>query len=148
MREKLAILFCAATMLVVVGLCLTFAVRHNPREAAKVALAHPGQKLFEEKACATCHSFAGMGNPRLPLDGIGLRLDEGELREWITGAGSSTNKLSPTIQKRKQRYRSMREEEMRVLIEYLRMGTKRTFFFPTGKYKPTCETIGTRFLPI
>lgn len=124
MREKLAILFCAVTVSVVLALSWAFAARHNRDEPLTRVAAHPGKALFEKSGCATCHSFGGVGNPRLPLEGAGARLSESELRAWITGVGNATNKLSLTIQKRKQRYRTMAEEEMRVLIDYLQIGAK------------------------
>lgn len=125
MREKLAIFVCALTVAVALGLSAVFAARHNPpQEVAKAPSAHPGEKIFEEKGCAGCHSFAGKGNPRLPLEGVAARLNDKELRDWITGDGAATNKISTTILKRKQRYRAMSEEEMGVLIDYLRMGAE------------------------
>ena len=123
MREKLAILFCLLTVAVALLLSLTFAELHNrPAEAPPPAVTkpeHPGRRVFHEQGCATCHSFAGSGNPRLPLDEAAARLNDGELRDWITGSGSATNKLSPTILKRKSRYQSLPADEFNQLVNYL-----------------------------
>lgn len=47
-------------------------------------LAARGEQLYADLACARCHSIAGRGNPRVPLDGIGTRADEAAIRSWIT----------------------------------------------------------------
>ena len=39
-----------------------------------------------QQACARCHSIAGKGNPRRPLDGVGARRNAAELRDWNIGA--------------------------------------------------------------
>ena len=41
-------------------------------------------RLDTKQGCARCHSIAGRGNPRSPLDGVGARLSAVEIRRWIT----------------------------------------------------------------
>jgi hypothetical protein len=124
MREKFAILFCAVTVLAALLLSMAFATRHNPPAAspppAKGASAPKGKAIFQELGCASCNSFAGAGNPRLPLNGAAERWNDRELRDWITGEGAATNKLSPTILKRKRAYRTLPDDQMTLLIDYLR----------------------------
>ena len=50
-------------------------------EPSRVAL---GQEVYADRACARCHSIAGRGNDRSPLDGVGARLSEAEIRAWVT----------------------------------------------------------------
>lgn len=123
MREKLAILFCALTVAAALLLSLTFAALHNrstqPTTNRAIQPEHPGRRIFHEQGCATCHSFAGAGNPRLPLDTAASKLKDAELRDWITGSGAATNKLSPTILKRKSRFQSLPDEQLKQLIDYL-----------------------------
>ncbi|HCU53849.1 MAG TPA: hypothetical protein DIC36_06085 [Gammaproteobacteria bacterium] len=40
--------------------------------------------MYAEQACARCHSIAGRGSDRSPLDGVGGRLSEVEIRVWLT----------------------------------------------------------------
>lgn len=137
MREKIAILLCGVTVCVSLALSILFAARDDgsrtkappPASALQVESQQtsdrksiPGQSIFETQHCGTCHSFAGAGNPRLPLDGIGQKMTDEEIQDWITGSGPATNKLSALIMKRKQGYREMPEEQMRLLIAYLRSG--------------------------
>lgn len=61
----------------------------KPAPAATVAQApsskiKAGQSVYVDQACARCHSIAGSGSPRSPLDGVGARLSEAEIRAWIT----------------------------------------------------------------
>jgi mono/diheme cytochrome c family protein len=47
-------------------------------------LVNLGQEIYVEQACARCHSIAGRGSDRSPLDGVGARLSEAEIRAWLT----------------------------------------------------------------
>ena len=77
-----------------------------------------GRNVFEEQRCTACHSVAGLGNPRYPLDGVS-RLSPEELRDWITGSGPAKDLLSSTVLRRKERYKTLPAEEMNALITYL-----------------------------
>lgn len=139
-RERIAIAICLIALGLSVGLSGLFGVRHNPvtekRDAiapqpalvpsktnisteAGVALPHRGLAVFEEQKCATCHSLAGKGNPRYPLDGIGSRMIAGELEQWITATGPAQAKLSSMVVRRKERYRMLPPRDMTALVEYL-----------------------------
>ena len=43
-----------------------------------------GQRVYAAKKCDRCHMIAGKGNMRFPLDRVGARLTETELRRWLT----------------------------------------------------------------
>jgi mono/diheme cytochrome c family protein len=45
--------------------------------------AKKGQELFTAQKCTMCHSVAGQGNKKYPLDGIGAKLSADEIKEWI-----------------------------------------------------------------
>lgn len=137
MREALAWMVCLLALCVVTLLSYAFAVRHNrpspnqPMVAAQTPLpgnekktAQPpateaGRTIFESRNCGTCHSVAGTGNPRNPLDGVGSRLNVEQLRDWTTGTGSASNSLSAGVRGRKARYLEMSEAEMEALLHYL-----------------------------
>ncbi|NWG11980.1 MAG: cytochrome c [Acidobacteria bacterium] len=42
-----------------------------------------GKKVYTTLKCRLCHSIAGVGNKKSPLDGVGARLNEEEIRKWI-----------------------------------------------------------------
>ena len=42
-----------------------------------------GKTVYEQKKCQLCHSIAGVGNKKSPLDGVGSKLKPEEIRKWI-----------------------------------------------------------------
>jgi hypothetical protein len=136
MREIIARSVSLLTLIVVVALSHVFAERHNPNvtepiqaqarppvvlvaEPVAASAAVRGREIYDAQGCSSCHAIAGVGNPRNPLDDVGSRRTAIELREWITGAGSATDQLSPAVVRRKQRYRSMPEAELQALVSFL-----------------------------
>src|SRR5690606_1998233 len=113
MREIIARIVSALTVVVVLALSLLFASAHNQRDATELETPAPapagvqggsepaaavtpmapaptapvaaaaaddiarGRAVYEKQNCATCHSIAGEGNPRYPLDGVGASWDAG-----------------------------------------------------------------------
>jgi mono/diheme cytochrome c family protein len=90
-----------------------------PVPGAPAAALERGRAVYEQHNCATCHSVAGEGNPRNPLDRVGEWWDAKELEEWITGVGTATEFLSAAVARRKQRYQSLPREDLDALIAYL-----------------------------
>jgi mono/diheme cytochrome c family protein len=97
-RILLARLLVVLTGVLIVLLAVAFAaIRNTPGAAvagSAVTAASPvdspaasgarGRAVYEAQRCASCHSIAGHGNTRSPLDGVGRRLSAGEIRSWIT----------------------------------------------------------------
>jgi mono/diheme cytochrome c family protein len=150
MRERLALGVLVFTLLLVIGLSAGFAARRSangqppppvtPKSVEAVsasassnragggaernAVVARGRAVYAEQRCASCHAIAGEGNPRFPLDGVGAQLNPDELRQWITGTGGAAEVLTPTVQRRKQRYLTLPEPDLAALVAYL--GTLRT----------------------
>lgn len=78
-----------------------------------------GRAVYAQQNCSTCHSIAGEGNPRHPLDGVGARWEAAELRAWIVGTGVAADILPAAIVKRKQRYQNMPEDDLTALVAFL-----------------------------
>ncbi len=78
-----------------------------------------GRESFKSLGCSTCHSIAGAGNPRHPLDEVGSRWTAEQLRAWITGTGFAAERLPATTVARKQRYTSIPPEQMDAIIAFL-----------------------------
>lgn len=91
----------------------------EPSAIATAPSVERGREVFAEQRCSGCHSIAGEGNPRSPLDGVGAHLKADELRMWILGSGEAAEVLSNAVQRRKQRYQSIPETDMTALIAYL-----------------------------
>ena len=60
---------------------------------AKIA---KGKEVYAAQKCALCHSIDGKGSAKGPLDGVGSKLKEAELREWMTDAKGMTAKTNAT----------------------------------------------------
>jgi mono/diheme cytochrome c family protein len=51
------------------------------QDAAPIA---SGEKVYAAQKCSLCHSVAGKGNKKNPLDGVGTKLSADDIRKWIT----------------------------------------------------------------
>jgi cytochrome c5 len=135
MREFWARLLALITGAMVIALSAGFAWVQNPAGssdamptatpvAAAATGASPeqiarGRALFDEQDCTRCHSVAGHGSPRSPLDGVGSRLDAQGLRHWMTGDASVQEELAPRVLSAKVPYQALPEEQLDALVAYL-----------------------------
>jgi len=60
------------------------------------AKAEQGMKVFAAQKCTMCHSIAGKGNKKGPLDEVGSKLAAAEIREWIVDPEGIRAKTKPT----------------------------------------------------
>ena len=130
-RESRARWLAFATAVLVVLLAALFAELRNlhPVQAPDVAKAPAaaaaatvdgmaaGRAAFVDMGCTTCHAAEGKGNPGVPLDGIGRRLDRNELREAALGLGATADRLPAGIVQTKQRQRD--GPAIEALLDYL-----------------------------
>jgi mono/diheme cytochrome c family protein len=142
MRTLFAKLLVGVTGLLIVVFASLFAVLRNPPDDAKVetpeqvtlttpeaGVAAPmtkdassqarqaatiarGRAVYVEQRCRVCHSLEGEGNTRSPLDGVGGRLTEREIRLWIV----APQQMNPAVAKRGYR---LSEEDLNALVAYL-----------------------------
>jgi mono/diheme cytochrome c family protein len=77
-----------------------------------------GEKTFAEQKCALCHSIAGKGNAKGPLDEVGSKLTDGEIRNWITDAKAMTEKTKATRKPAMKAY-TLSNEDVDALSLYL-----------------------------
>ena len=61
----------------------------SAQDAAQIERA---KKVYVEKKCANCHSIAGKGNKKGPMDDVGTRLSEADIRAWLTNPVEMTKK--------------------------------------------------------
>jgi len=60
------------------------------QDAKKIA---DGKKIYDSKQCAKCHSIAGKGEKISPLDGVGTKLSEEDIRHWLKAPTEMEAKL-------------------------------------------------------
>lgn len=55
-----------------------------------------GEQLYAAQKCSMCHQVAGKGNKLSPLDGVGAKLSEADIREWIVDPVAAAAKHKST----------------------------------------------------
>jgi mono/diheme cytochrome c family protein len=77
-----------------------------------------GEKVYTEQKCSICHSLAGKGNAKGPLDDVGSKLSAEEIRAWIADAKAMTAKTKAPRKPEMKAY-SLPKEEVDALVSYL-----------------------------
>ena len=139
MREKWARLIALLTGLLVLLLAVVFAVMQNPIEPPDTTESRAqlpstehlesivldpqrieaGRQVYHQQTCARCHSIAGRGSQRNPLDGVGARRSAKELGDWIIGADALQRMLPSRAFKLKQVYRELSSDDLDALVIYM-----------------------------
>ena len=133
MREQWARRIVLITGLLVLLLAFLFADLQNPVKTTDITESRnhlttidfeperieAGKQVYQQQNCSRCHSIAGEGNPRNPLDNIGEKRSAEELRDYITGADRLQKIISERSLKLKQRYRLLPADELDALIVYM-----------------------------
>jgi mono/diheme cytochrome c family protein len=99
---------------VLVGLCWFAAV---PPASAQSAI-EKGQAVYTAQKCSVCHSIAGKGNAKGPLDNVGAKLKADEIREWIVDAPGMTAKTKAARKPAMKPY-TLPKEDVDALVAYM-----------------------------
>lgn len=67
----------AVLLMVVVALALSCCLLAFGADAKK------GADVYAKNNCKLCHAIAGVGSPKNPLDGVGAKLTEDQLKKWV-----------------------------------------------------------------
>src|SRR3954463_7499312 len=89
--------------------------------AAGVAAAQDsaaGAKVFADQKCSLCHSVAGKGNAKGPLDEVGSTLSPDDIRKWIEDAPGMTAKTNAPRKPVMKAY-SLPKADVDALVAYL-----------------------------
>jgi mono/diheme cytochrome c family protein len=88
--------------------------------SAQDAKVEKGAKVYADQKCSICHSIAGKGNAKGALDGVGTKLTEAEIREWIVDPVKATAKAKA---ERKPvmpaKYASLPKDDLDALVAYM-----------------------------
>ena len=77
-----------------------------------------GEKVYADQKCSLCHSIAGKGNAKGPLDEVGSTLSADELRQWITDAKGMTAKTKAPRKPEMKSY-TLPKDDVDALVAYL-----------------------------
>jgi mono/diheme cytochrome c family protein len=99
-------------MILAAVLCVGVAATAAAQDKAK------GEKVFADQKCSLCHSIAGKGNAKGPLDDVGSKLKADEIRSWITDAKGMTAKTKPTRKPEMKQF-TLPKDDVDALVAYL-----------------------------
>ncbi len=77
-----------------------------------------GEKVYADQKCSLCHSVAGKGNAKGPLDDVGGKLSAADIRAWITDANAMTAKTGAPRKPVMKQY-SLPKDDVDALVAYL-----------------------------
>jgi len=67
------------TMGIMLSLCMSLALADESTKPLE-----KGKEVYATQHCSMCHSIAGKGNPRTPLDDVGSKLTPEQLKKYVT----------------------------------------------------------------
>lgn len=86
--------------------------------SAEDATTARAMEAFATQKCTVCHSIAGKGSKKGPLDEIGSKLTAAEIREWIVDPVGMTAKTKAT-RKPPMKKKAMSAEDVDALVALL-----------------------------
>jgi mono/diheme cytochrome c family protein len=78
-----------------------------------------GEKVYADQKCVICHSVAGKGNTKGPLDEVGSKLSADEIRQWIVDAPAMTAKAKADRQPPMKAFTGIAKGDLDALVAYL-----------------------------
>jgi mono/diheme cytochrome c family protein len=78
-----------------------------------------GMKVYAAQKCGVCHSIEGKGAKKGPLDGVGSKLSEEEIRQWIVNATEMTAKTKAARKPVMKNYKHLPPEDIEGLVAYM-----------------------------
>lgn len=78
-----------------------------------------GVKAYAANKCNVCHSIAGKGAKKGPLDEVGTKLSADEIREWIVNAPAMTKKTKATRKPVMKNYAHLPKDDVDGLVAYM-----------------------------
>lgn len=78
-----------------------------------------GKQLFAAQKCGMCHSVAGKGNPKGPLDAAGKKWSAEELRQWLVAPDKMAAKANAQRKPPMKSYASLSKDDIEALVAYL-----------------------------
>ena len=80
----------------IAGIVLVSSLAVPLRAAAQDDAVKKGEQVYAAQKCSVCHSVAGKGSKRNPLDGVGKKLSAEDTRQWIVDPVAMAKKNNST----------------------------------------------------
>jgi len=78
-----------------------------------------GKQVFTDTKCGVCHSVAGTGNKKGPLDDVGAKLSAADIRAWITSAPEMATKAKADRKPPMKAYTDLSKSDVDDLVAYM-----------------------------
>jgi mono/diheme cytochrome c family protein len=84
------------------------------------ALVKRGMEVYTAQKCQICHSVAGKGNKKGPLDGVGTKLSADDIRQWIVKPTEMAAKTKSTVKPpMPDKYATLPAADIDALVAYM-----------------------------
>jgi len=104
------------TRIVLTAAVVTFMLSASSAFAQDAA---KGKQVFTDQKCSLCHSIAGQGNKKGPLDDVAAKLSAADIRAWITNAPDMAAKAKADRKPPMKAYTDLGKADVDSLIAYL-----------------------------
>jgi mono/diheme cytochrome c family protein len=82
-----------------------------------------GEKVYADQKCSVCHSIAGKGNAKGPLDDVGKKLSADDIRQWIVDPAAATAKAKaerkPPMTSAAAKLKALSKDDVDALVAYM-----------------------------
>ena len=88
--------------------------------SAQDAKVQAGMKVYEAQKCSMCHAIAGKGNAKNTLDGVGKKLTDAQIKEWIVSPTEAATKAKSTAKPPMKAYDKLPAADVDALVAYMK----------------------------
>jgi mono/diheme cytochrome c family protein len=103
--------------LIGVSLLFLFATLVSRNVSAQTA--DRGETVYTAQKCSVCHSLAGKGQAKGPLDDVGSKLTADEIRQWLVNPKEMSAKANATRKPVMPAYTKLSKEDLDSLVAFL-----------------------------
>jgi mono/diheme cytochrome c family protein len=108
------------TILTIAGVSFILGTASSAAAAGQDDAVKKGEQVYAAQKCSTCHSIAGKGSKRSPLDGVGKKLSADDIRAWIVTPKEMTTKTKSTVKPvMPEKYSKLPAAELDALVAYM-----------------------------
>jgi len=91
----------------------------SPQLASAQDAAAKGAALYASQKCSICHSIAGKGNAKGPLDAVGSKFTAAELHQWLDDPAAMSAKIKATRKPPMKSYKSLSQADKDALVAWM-----------------------------
>lgn len=96
-----------------------FVVLTSAAAAAQAAKVAQGEALYAAQKCSLCHSVAGKGNKKFPLDGVGKTITADIVKLWLSDPKAAEAKTGKAGTPKMRPYAKLSADEVDALVAYM-----------------------------